>query len=141
MRIKVGLAVMAGLVAVGLVVLQPDDEQAAKASSSQEAMVSIVVPSAFSKDALEGESLFDANCATCHGVQAVGRAGFAPPLVHKIYEPSHHGDESFQLAVARGVQAHHWSFGNMPAVSGLGRGEVEKIITYVRTLQRANGIE
>jgi hypothetical protein len=61
--------------------------------------------------------------------------------VHKIYEPSHHGNESFQRAVAMGVRAHHWPFGNMPKVAGVTRAEVSTIITYVRELQRANGID
>ena len=60
--------------------------------------------------------------------------------MHKIYEPNHHGDESFQLAVAMGVRAHHWKFGNMPAIEGLTRADVKPIIAYVRELQRHNGI-
>jgi hypothetical protein len=39
-----------------------------------------------------------------------------------------------------GVQAHHWRFGNMPPVEGITRAEVATIITYIRELQRANGI-
>jgi len=39
-----------------------------------------------------------------------------------------------------GVRAHHWSFGNMPAVEGLTRADVKMIIAYIRELQRANGI-
>jgi hypothetical protein len=39
------------------------------------------------------------------------------------------------------VRAHHWRFGNMPPVDGVNRAEVEKIVAYVRALQRANGIE
>ncbi|MFZ8875205.1 MAG: cytochrome c, partial [Paracoccaceae bacterium] len=61
-------------------------------------------------------------------------------LVHKIYEPSHHGDQSFQMAVAMGVRSHHWKFGNMPAIEGLSREDVFQITQYVRELQRANGI-
>ena len=71
---------------------------------------------------------------------AVGQDGVAPPLVHKIYEPSHHGDESFQRAVAIGVRAHHWKFGTMPAIEGLTRADVKVITAYVRELQRHNGI-
>ena len=83
---------------------------------------------------------FEAKCASCHGVNAAGKDGLAPPLIHKIYEPSHHADESFQRAVALGVQAHNWRFGNMLAIEGLTRGDVTMIITYIRELQRANGI-
>ena len=45
-----------------------------------------------------------------------------------------------QRAVARGVRAHHWRFGDMPRVEGLTRGDVAAIVAYVRELQRANGI-
>lgn len=86
-----------------------------------------------------GEAIFNENCAVCHGKWAVG-TNQGPPLVHKIYEPSHHGDMAFYLAAERGVRAHHWRFGNMPAIEGVTKADVAKIIAYVRTLQRSNGI-
>lgn len=69
--------------------------------------------------------------------------GFGPPLVHKIYEPSHHGDMSFIMAVRNGVRAHHWRFGDMPAQTDakLTDGEIGAVIAYIRELQRENGIE
>ncbi|MEE9388504.1 MAG: cytochrome c, partial [Paracoccaceae bacterium] len=36
---------------------------------------------------------------------------------------------------------HHWRFGSMPPVEGLTDGDVAMVVDYVRTLQRANGIE
>lgn len=87
-----------------------------------------------------GKGIFDKACASCHGANAAGTNGLAPPLVHKTYEPSHHADEAFQRAVSFGVQSHHWPFGNMPPVQGLTRGDVTMIVAYIRTLQRANGI-
>lgn len=36
--------------------------------------------------------------------------------------------------------AHHWTFGDMPPQTGLTRADVVAIVTYVRELQRANGI-
>jgi cytochrome c553 len=104
------------------------------------AIVSIQLPDELSKVAQIGKLAFQSNCLACHGENAVGQKGVAPPLIHKIYEPSHHGDESFQRAVAVGVRAHHWKFGNMPAIEGLTRGDVKAIIAYVRELQEANGI-
>ena len=65
----------------------------------------------------------------------------APPLVHKIYEPSHHGDEAFYRAVSNGVRSHHWDFGNMPPIEGLTRADVGTIVAYVRALQSENGIQ
>jgi cytochrome c len=90
-------------------------------------------------DPERGEQLFAANCAACHGPVGEGTTT-GPPLVHVIYEPGHHSDASFHVAVQRGVQAHHWDFGPMPPVSGLSDEQVEDIIAHVRDLQREAGI-
>ncbi len=90
-------------------------------------------------DAGRGAQLFANNCAVCHGPVGDGTTT-GPPLVHEIYEPGHHSDEAFQVAVARGVQPHHWDFGPMPPVPGLDRGDVADIVAHVRALQQAAGI-
>lgn len=87
----------------------------------------------------DGEAKFNAFCSSCHGAQATGTAQ-GPPLVHKIYEPSHHADFAFQRAAAQGVKAHHWKFGNMPKVEGVTADDVTQIIGYIRWLQRQAGI-
>lgn len=102
-------------------------------------IVAVQVPSVEGNAAI-GERIFDSACAACHGDNGAGTNGVAPPLIHKIYEPSHHGDEAFQRAAALGVKAHHWPFGDMPPVQGLTRGDVTMVLTYIRELQRANGI-
>ncbi|MCB1481929.1 MAG: cytochrome c [Rhodobiaceae bacterium] len=102
------------------------------------ASVSVVVPELLG-DAQAGKALFDANCAECHGTNASG-TNAGPPLVHKIYEPNHHGDMAFLLAAKQGVRAHHWPFGDMPPVPGVSEQDVGRIVAYVRTLQKANGI-
>lgn len=99
-----------------------------------------VQPALLTGSAILGERAFDTKCASCHGARGAGKAGIAPPLVHVIYEPNHHGNPSFHRAVANGVQAHHWPFGDMPPVPGLTRADVDGIIAYIRALQRANGI-
>ncbi len=86
-----------------------------------------------------GEAKFKANCAGCHGERAAGTAQ-GPPLVHRIYEPNHHPDITFQRAAANGVRAHHWNFGNMPKIDGVTPEDVDQIIRYVRWLQRQAGI-
>jgi mono/diheme cytochrome c family protein len=88
----------------------------------------------------DGESLFDANCASCHGESARG-TDQGPPLLHIIYEPSHHGDASFALATQRGVVAHHWQFGNMPPQPQVDSAALRRIIGYVRWAQREVGID
>ncbi len=113
--------------------------QAPAEKGSGAPMVSVTVPELNNK-AQAGETAFNENCASCHGANAAGQEGVAPPLVHIIYEPNHHGDQSFYLAASRGVRAHHWRFGDMPPVEGITDSEVSEIIAYVRTLQRANGI-
>lgn len=104
------------------------------------AIVAVTLPENLSSDAEMGKLAFESVCAACHGQNAAGRNGVAPPLVHRIYEPSHHADEAFQRAVQYGVRAHHWNFGNMPPVEGLTRADVQYITRYVRELQRANDI-
>ena len=87
----------------------------------------------------DGAALFAENCARCHGVAADG-TNMGPPLVHRLYEPGHHPDFSFQSAVKNGVIAHHWNFGDMPPVAGLSEDDVAQIVAYVRELQREGGI-
>jgi len=120
--------------------LEPADGSEVVGMEAGAALVEITVPDQLSENAVVGETIFNAQCADCHGVNAVGREGLAPPLVHVIYEPSHHADEAFQRAVSAGVQQHHWRFGNMPPVSGLTRGDVAMVVAYIRELQEANGI-
>ncbi len=115
----------------------PSSQETAEAGAP---IVAVKVPDDFTSAARFGQNAFNSKCAACHGENAAGQEGTAPPLVHKIYEPSHHGDEAFQRAVKNGVRAHHWKFGNMPPVDGLTRGDVKGIVTYIRELQRENGI-
>ena len=103
-------------------------------------IVDVAVPSKLSAEAQVGKRAFEAKCAECHGINAAGQNGVAPPLIHKIYEPAHHSDMAFVLAAKNGVRAHHWSFGNMPPVEGLTDADVKLIARYVRELQRKNGI-
>ena len=93
------------------------------------------VPSEFQA----GEAKFNAHCSVCHGPQATGTQQ-GPPLVHKIYEPNHHGDAAFLRAAEFGVKAHHWEFGNMPKIDAASPADVEQIIRYIRWLQRQAGI-
>ena len=114
---------------------------AAPTAASGAPLAEVVVPAEFSPPARQGETYFNAVCASCHGTNAAGQDGVAPPLVHRIYEPSHHGDMAFVLAARNGVRAHHWPFGNMPPVEQiLTDAELGAIVAYIRELQRANGI-
>ncbi len=145
-RKKLALAAVV-IVAVGaaaLAVFSQDPahapmEQARSAPAEGAAIVQVTVPPLEGRAAM-GELAFNAKCAACHGENAAGRQGKGPPLIHKYYEPSHHGDMAFRLAPQQGVRAHHWKFGNMPPVEGLTEADIGAIIAYVRTVQKANGI-
>lgn len=144
----VGGVIAGGLVVAGWQLLQPGGagqrHSMTPPDTSQlsegDPIATVRLPAQMSALTQVGKQAFDAKCAACHGANAAGTEGLAPPLVHRIYEPSHHGDISFQLAVQNGVRAHHWRYGNMPPVEGLTKGDVTGIIAYVRELQRENGI-
>lgn len=85
------------------------------ASTGNTALAEVVVPDVLLQDTQIGERAYVANCGACNGANAAGQDGVAPPRIHRIYEPSPHGDKSFQRAAVLGVRAHHWSFGDMPA--------------------------
>lgn len=106
---------------------------------SAEPLADVKVP-VLSGELKIGEGLFNKYCSSCHGINAAGKNGIAPPLVHIFYEPGHHGDVAFLLAAKNGVRAHHWPFGNMPPVEGVSDQDVAQITAYVRALQRNNGI-
>lgn len=132
----VGLVVVAAVAYLGFQYFSKEEPQ----QVSGNPMADVILPT-LSGAAQEGELAFNKSCSACHGKNAAGQDGVAPPLIHKIYEPSHHGDMAFVLAAKNGVIQHHWRFGNMQPVEGVSDEEMAKIITYVRTLQRANGIQ
>jgi len=86
-----------------------------------------------------GKKQFGTHCASCHGVALQG-SDKGPPLLHRIYEPSHHADIAFQLAVKNGVRAHHWQFGDMAPLPQVTPDDVAHITAYVRAEQRKAGI-
>ena len=86
-----------------------------------------------------GKPLYETHCASCHGADLYGTE-VGPPMLHKIYEPAHHSDAAFQMAVAHGVHAHHWQYGDMPPVEGLTPDQVAHITAYIRMHQRRVGI-
>ena len=88
-----------------------------------------------------GRTAFGANCAACHGVNGGGGTELGPPLIHRIYNPGHHGDMAFVFAARRGVPQHHWQFGNMPPQPQVKDADIKAIIRFMREMQLANGIK
>ncbi len=137
--------VLVAVAAAGWYIMQPTYSQTDTQTNEgfvlpAGALAFVKLPASLTEQEKIGASAYDAVCAACHGLNAQGQDGVAPPLVHKIYEPSHHGDMAFVLAAQNGVRAHHWKFGNMPAVEGVTRSDILAIVAYIRALQRANGI-
>ncbi|GJL82695.1 MAG: hypothetical protein DHS20C01_23290 [marine bacterium B5-7] len=96
-------------------------------------------PENYVADVTRGFAEYQAFCSTCHG--PVGRGSRqGPPLVDKTYEPSHHPDMSFHLAVKNGVRQHHWNFGDMPARTNVNPEATADIAAYIRELQVRAGI-
>lgn len=107
--------------------------------SAKATIVDVKMPNSLSKTAQKGQQIFTNNCAACHGENAAGSQQ-GPPLIHDIYNPGHHGDSAFMNAVAKGVQSHHWTFGNMPAQPQVSALQTKRIIQFIREVQVNNGI-
>lgn len=88
----------------------------------------------------QGEELYQANCASCHGSDVRG-TNEGPSFLSIVYEPNHHADAAFLLAAQNGVRAHHWNFGDMPPVEGVTPEDVAAIAAFVRETQRIEGFE
>ena len=132
---KATIAAIAGALAVGALLVW---RTLSGGPASDAHIVAVTVPQ-LSVRAERGQELFAANCAACHG-QNAGGTGQGPPLIHRIYEPNHHGDQAFLIAATQGARAHHWQFGNMPPVAGITTRQIQDIVAYVREVQKANGV-
>ena len=86
---------------------------------------------ALSATASKGQMVFNTNCASCHGVNAAGGMG-GPPLIHTLYNPGHHSNQSFINAMRNGVRQHHWNFGDMPSQQQVAFGDMVFVIKFIR---------
>jgi mono/diheme cytochrome c family protein len=87
-----------------------------------------------------GAAPYAEHCASCHGADLRG-TGEGPSHLSVVYEPGHHPDWSFELAIREGVRAHHWPFGDMAPVDGITDEEIHAVIAYVRAVQEQEGFE
>lgn len=102
MKAAVFIVVVIALGAVGYwLVFDGSDNSSQSRGGATTPLVDIVVAETLSPNAQIGKTAYESKCAGCHGVNAVGQDGVAPPLVHVIYKPSHHGDEPFQRGHSR----------------------------------------
>jgi mono/diheme cytochrome c family protein len=109
-------------------------------TNDQRPMTEVQLPPALAPIEALGAMIFAANCAQCHGTNGAGNLGSGPPLIHKVYEPGHHGDPSFERAVQDGVTSHHWPFGDMPPQPHDTPAMTKAIIAYIRRVQKENDI-
>jgi mono/diheme cytochrome c family protein len=123
----------AAAVIVGLVVWQMQEKPVPPPAAAPATSVRLTAAQE------DGRRAFEVRCAACHGVYGAG-TDKGPPLTHKIYQPSHHADQAFEIAAKFGARAHHWKFGDMPPVADITAGEIPLIIDFIRAVQRANGI-
>ena len=91
-------------------------------------------------DSGDGATLYQSNCASCHGADLRGTDN-GPSHLSIVYEPNHHGDDSFRSAIINGAKQHHWNFGDMAAIQGLDDAQVAAIIGFVRSEQERQGFE
>lgn len=119
---------------------QPSDpHQTHQTGGSEAASPAYLVVPDMTASLQQGAQLFTKYCSACHGAVGDGSDN-GPPLVHKIYEPGHHPDEAIYAAAKLGARAHHWQFGDMPPVVGITDPEIAEIVTFIRAMQKANGI-
>lgn len=91
-------------------------------------------------DVERGKQLYGGACAMCHGADLRGTKQ-GPSQLSKVYEPSHHPDEAYRLAVKNGVRAHHWRFGDMPSLPAFPDDAIRDVIAYIRSEQQKQGFE
>ena len=88
----------------------------------------------------DGAEVYQQYCAECHGVDLRG-TDKGPSQLSIIYEPNHHGDYAYRVAIRDGTREHHWWFGDMPPVEGISDLEIEKVISFIRAEQQRLGFE
>ena len=87
-----------------------------------------------------GADIYQASCASCHGSDLRGTER-GPSHLSAVYEPNHHSDAAFLLAVRNGSPQHHWRFGDMRPVDGLSDDDIAALTAFVRETQRVEGFE
>ncbi|MCY3892717.1 MAG: cytochrome c [Acidimicrobiaceae bacterium] len=88
----------------------------------------------------DGAAVYQQYCAECHGVDLRG-TDKGPSQLSIIYEPNHHGDYAYRVAIREGTREHHWWFGDMPPVEDITDLEIEKVISFIRAEQQRLGFE
>ena len=146
-RLRTSLPWAATMVAVCAIALAcaADADDADDASSAEPAPTATSDAPAPSTTAAapavpDGAAVYQHYCAECHGVDLRG-TDKGPSQLSIVYEPNHHGDYAYRVAIRDGTREHHWWFGDMPPVEGITDLEIEKVISYIRAEQERLGFE
>lgn len=126
-----------GIIAIGMVLI--GGYFTLEFFKEEKGLTTLVLLPELSVHAKAGKVAFAKNCQSCHGENGSGTEQ-GPTLIHEIYNPGHHSDQSFFLAVKNGVRAHHWPYGNMPPQRHVKLAEMKDIIVFIREIQQENGI-
>jgi len=87
----------------------------------------------------QGGIAFAEECAGCHGRLGRGTVR-GPNLIHPDYGPRVRSDDQFRRAVREGKAAGREDYEDMPAARGLSERQLHRLITFLREIQRVNGI-
>ena len=83
--IAIAAVLVAGGVGYALWPLTPQTTITDNATSMEGGLLAnVILPETLSPNAQSGKRGFEAKCAACHGVNAAGQDGVAPPLVHRF---------------------------------------------------------
>ena len=111
---------------------EPSPAQTAEVTAPTSTAAELVIP--------DGGEVYQQYCAECHGVDLRG-TDKGPSQLSIVYEPNHHGDYAYRVAIREGTREHHWWFGDMPPVEGISDLEIEKVISFIRAEQERLGFE
>ncbi len=111
---------------------EPPPAQTAEVTAPTSTAAELVIP--------DGAEVYQQYCAECHGVDLRG-TDKGPSQLSIVYEPNHHGDYAYRVAIRDGTREHHWWFGDMPPVEGISDLEIEKVISFIRAEQERLGFE
>ena len=87
-----------------------------------------------------GRIVFTEQCAVCHGRVAEG-TGRGPGLIQPGYGPDRVSDDAFRRAMRAGVEPRRRGAAGMPAIPALTDRDADQVVTFLRALQRENGID
>ena len=86
-----------------------------------------------------GRIAFAEEFAGCHGRLARGNER-GPDLIQPDYGRRVRSDAQFRRAVREGIPVPRAGYGAMPAVKGVSERRLDRMIAFLREVQRVNGI-